>query len=253
MTDLDDLTPGARGRRDPAPGRTPLRDWLVPAALIALTAVPVLAGADRAGQLAGGGPVTPGNARFFAAPVPVLVHIVSASLFCILGAFQFAPGLRRRRPRWHRVAGRVVAPSGVAAALAGLWMTVFYPHPAMDDGLLQVFRLVFGSAMAVSLVLGLVAIRRRQIARHRAWMMRGYAIGVGAGTQVLTSLPWAVVTGRSAEGLARALLLGAGWAINLAVAEWIIRRRWNRPSAGRPRDGAEVARGRLVLSGRATR
>jgi uncharacterized membrane protein YozB (DUF420 family) len=253
MTDLDDLTPGPGRRRDPAPGRTTRRNWLVPAALIALTAVPVLAGADRVGQLAVGGPVTAENARFFAAPLPVLVHILCASLFCILGAFQFAPGLRRRRPRWHRVAGRVVAPSGVAAALAGLWMTLFYPHPAMDDGLLQALRLMFGSAMAASLVLGLLAIRRRRIARHRAWMLRGYAIGVGAGTQVLTSVPWALLTGRSAEGLPRALLLGAGWVINLAVAEWIIRRRWNRPSAGRPRDAAEVARGRLVLSGRATR
>ena len=110
-------------------------------------------------------------------------------------------------------------------------MTLFYPHPPADDELLQVLRLVFGSAMAVSLVLGLVAIRRRQIDRHRAWMARGYAIGLGAGTQVLTNLPWIIVLGALPTGLGRALLLGAGWVINLAVVEWSLRRRRPRRPA----------------------
>ncbi|TMC09614.1 MAG: DUF2306 domain-containing protein [Chloroflexi bacterium] len=217
MATRDDQTPGPRrGRR---------REWLVPAGLILLTAVPVIAGADRVGQLASGGPVTPDNARFFSMPLPVVVHIISASVFCFLGAFQFVPSLRRRRPRWHRLAGRLLVPSGVAAALAGIWMTLFSELPAGDDGLLTVFRLVFGSAMVLSLVLGFVAILRRDVASHQAWMMRGYAIGVGAGTQVLTSLPADLILGRMPEGVLRALLLGAGWAINLAVAEWLLRRR----------------------------
>jgi uncharacterized membrane protein YozB (DUF420 family) len=208
-------------------------DWLIPAGLIALTAIPVLAGADRVGQIATGGPITSDNPRFFATPVPVVVHIISASLFCFLGAFQFAPALRRLRPRWHRIAGRLVAPSGVVAALAAIWMTLFYPLPASDQGLLTVLRLAFGSAMAISLVVGLVAILRRDIASHRAWMMRGYAIGVGTGTQVFTSLPADLILGRMPEGTLRALLLGAGWVINLAVVEWVLRRRSSRPSRRR--------------------
>jgi uncharacterized membrane protein len=220
MATQDDSTAG------PRPGRA--ADWLVPAGLLALTAVPVLAGAFRLDQLAGGGPVTPDNARFFATPLPVVVHIVSASLFCILGAFQFVARFRRRRPRWHRLAGRLLVPSGVAAALAGLWMTVFSPLPAGDEGLLGAFRLVFGSAMVASLVLGFIAIRRRDVAGHRAWMTRAYAIALGAGTQVLTNLPWVILLGSMPEGLGRALLMGAGWAINLAVAEWVLRRRPSR-------------------------
>ncbi|MBO0777354.1 MAG: DUF2306 domain-containing protein [Ktedonobacteraceae bacterium] len=47
--------------------------------------------------------------------------------------------------------------------------------------LLYGFRMLFGSAMVLSLVLGLVAILRRNVARHRAWIMRGYAIGPGRG------------------------------------------------------------------------
>ena len=82
--------------------------------------------------------------------------------------------------------------------------------------------------MVLFICLGLAAIRRRDIARHRAWMMRGYAIGLGAGTQALTHLPYFLFEGIQGE-LSRALAMGAGWAINLAVAEWIIRRGPARP------------------------
>ena len=203
--------------------------WLVPAGLVLLSLVPVAAGMVRVTQLAGGGPVTSDNARFFASPVPVVLHIVCASVFCLLGAFQFVPWIRRRRPGWHRAAGRVVATCGLLAALAGLWMTLFYPQPAGDGALLTFFRLVFGSAMAVSIVLAVVAIRRGDIARHRAWMIRGYAIGQGAGTQLLTTVSWIVIFGSPGE-FTRAMLMAAGWVINLAIAQWIIRRgRGGRP------------------------
>ena len=47
--------------------------------------------------------------------------------------------------------------------------------------------------MAVSIVLGYAAIRRGDVIQHRAWMMRGYAIGLGAGTQVLTQLAGSLI------------------------------------------------------------
>ncbi|WP_449061785.1 DUF2306 domain-containing protein [Planomonospora algeriensis] len=196
----------------------------VPAMLILLSAVPVVAGAVRLTELTGGAEITPENARFFAVPLPVVLHIVSVSVYSVLGAFQFAPGFRRRRPGWHRAAGRVLVPAGLVAALTGLWMTVFYPYPAGGSDLLSGIRLVFGTAMALAIVLGFAAIRRRDVVRHRAWMIRGYAIGLGAGTQVLTHLPWVLVFGAPGE-VATALLMAAGWVINLAVAEWAVRRR----------------------------
>ncbi|GAA0934369.1 DUF2306 domain-containing protein [Nonomuraea longicatena] len=77
--------------------------------------------------------------------------------------------------------------------------------------------------MAASLVLGFAAVRRRDFRRHRAWTMRAYAIGVAAGTQAFTQLPWMLLVGPLDE-TPRALLVAPGWVINLAVAEWIIRR-----------------------------
>jgi hypothetical protein len=117
----------------------------------------------------------------------------------------------------------VLTACGLLAAVSGLWMTVFFPRVPGDGALLDGFRLVFGTAMALCMVRGFAAIRRRDVAAHRAWMTRGYAIGIGAGTQVVVHIPWLLLGGQPGT-LARALLLGAGWAINLALAEWIIRR-----------------------------
>ena len=48
-------------------------DWLIPAGLIVLSAVPVIAGTARLAQLSGGAAISPENARFFAAPLPVVL------------------------------------------------------------------------------------------------------------------------------------------------------------------------------------
>ncbi|HEU4322719.1 MAG TPA: DUF2306 domain-containing protein [Roseiflexaceae bacterium] len=216
-----------------APSRSGAAAWLVPAVLILLSAIPIAAGVFRLTQLAGGAAITPANARFFASPLPVALHIVSVTLYSLLGAFQFVPSLRHRRRGWHRAAGRIAIPSGLLAALSGLWMTLFGRLPAYDGGLVYGLRLLFGLAMLFSLLLGVVALRRRDFAQHGGWMLRGYAIGLGAGTQVLTGFVAALIADPPTEH-SRALMLGAGWAINLAVAEWIIRTRPARPPRKQP-------------------
>jgi hypothetical protein len=198
--------------------------WPLPTGLILLSTIPVIAGGLRLDQLGTGAQITPDNARFFADPVPVVVHIIGVTVFCVLGAFQFSAGFRVRWPRWHRVAGRIVAPCGLAAALSGLWMTMFYPCAVAVGDLLTGFRLVFGTAMAVSLVLGFAAVLRRDFARHRVWMTRGYAIGIGAGTQAVTQIPVVLAIGPLNELTTALMMLGA-WLLNLAVAEWFLRGR----------------------------
>lgn len=207
-----------------SPAKAVSGEWLVPAGLLLLSAVPLAAGTFRLTELAGGAEITQANARFFAAPLPVVLHILSASVFAILGAIQFAPEFRRLRPGWHRAAGRLLVPCGLLVGLSGLWMTLFYPRPAGTGELLYVFRLLFGLAMVVSILIGFSAIRRGNVIRHRAWMIRGYAIGLGAGTQVLTHLAGLLIVNPPSE-LSVALQMGAGWVINLAVAEWAIRKR----------------------------
>jgi len=195
--------------------------WLVPSGLIALSLVPVAAGSARLAQLASGAPATAANERFVSTPLPVVLHIVGATIFCLLGALQFSTSLRRRA--WHRRSGRVVVPAGVVAALSGLWMAVYYDLPETDNQVLEGVRLVVGVGMVTTLLLAVGAVRRRDFTLHREWMMRGYALGIGAGTQVLTNLPWVIAFGTPSP-MVRAGLMSAGWVINLAVAEWFIRR-----------------------------
>lgn len=214
------ITPAAKPVRRSRP------QWPVPTGLILLSLIPVIFGALRLTELASGAAITPQNARFFASPVPVVTHIVSVTVYSLLGAFQFVPSLRGRRG-WHRVSGRILIPAGLLAALSGLWMSAFYPLP---DGYTDVpLRLLAGSAMLVSIVLGLAAIRRRDFVRHSAWMTRGYAIGVGAGSQAVVGITWLLLVG-PADVATRAVLLGAGWVINVAVAEYVIHQRARKSS-----------------------
>lgn len=210
------------------PSRTfPKRQWLAPAGLIVLALVPVIAGTSRLTELTLGAEITEQNARFFDSPAPVVIHIISATLYFLLGAFQFVPSLRAK-PRYHRTAGRILIPAGLLAALSGLWMAVFYAYPEGDGGLLFWLRVIFGSAMVVSILLGVRSIMRREFRQHSAWMTRGYAIGVAAGTQVFTTIPWVIAFGRP-DPLTASVLLGAGWVLNLIVAELVIMRRARRP------------------------
>jgi uncharacterized membrane protein len=212
--------------------------WRVPAALLVLSAIPVVAGSLRLLEIAGGPQLLPANPRIDAVPAPVVVHIVAAAVFAILGVFQFSARLRRRRPSWHRRSGRVLVGAGLAVAGSGLWMTLFYTG-APGGQLLWAVRLLVGSAMAAFIVLGFTAIRRRDIAGHRAWMIRAYALAVGAGTQVFTQGVGEALFGTGE--LSTALSMSAGWVINVAVAEWVIR----RPRARR----VDRARTRTVLAG----
>lgn len=202
----------------------------VPFALVALVAIPAVAGSLRLVELAGGPLLMPANPRMTASPMPVVVHIACAVPYAVLGAFQFSSRLRLRHPRWHRAAGRVLVGLGLAVALSALWMALFYPQQPGTGELALALRLAFGSGMAACIVLGFSAIRHGDVARHRAWMTRAYAIAMAAGTQTFTLAVGPAVFGPGV--LHRDLSLGAAWAINLAVAEFVIH-RYTRPRAAR--------------------
>ena len=204
----------------------------VPFVLVALVLIPAISGSLRLVEVFGGPHLMPANPRIAASPLPVVVHISCAILYAVLGAFQFSSSFRRRRPRWHRASGRVVVGLGLAVAFSALWMTQLYPRQIGTGELSYLFRLAFGSGMAASIILGFTAIRRGEVARHRAWMTRAYALALGAGTQVFTLGIGKAVFGTNE--LTFDLSLGAGWIINIAVAEYVIRRRGNRRTINRP-------------------
>ena len=205
----------------PATAARARRDWWVPASLLVLAFVPAASGAARLVDLSGGR--TAENARFFDLPAPILVHIVGATTYLLLGALQLWPSFRRARPRWHRWSGRVLVPAGIAGALSGMWMAAFADLPVYDNTALMWLRLLFGSVMVTGLVLGVVAIVRRDVRTHQRWMVRSYAVAQGAGTQALFLGPVVIVAGQPG-GAFKAAVMGAAWVVNLLVAEWLVRR-----------------------------
>jgi uncharacterized membrane protein YozB (DUF420 family) len=203
--------PGARGG-----------GWRLAVGLIVLSAIPLTAGFLRLLQLAGGPDWFPADPRFDAFPVALVVHIVGSAVFAFVGALQFVRRFRRRHWAWHRRAGRVLVVAGLLVVVSALWLTLVYEAQPGTGRILFCFRLVVAPATAACVVLGFTAIRRRDVAAHRAWMVRAYALGLGAGTQVFTEGFGEAIFGTGV--LAGDLEKGMAWIINLAVAEWMIRR-----------------------------
>jgi uncharacterized membrane protein len=202
--------------------------------------IPAVFGLLQVPELLGGPMIIPPNPRAVIDPVPIALHILGSSVFCLAGAVQFLPSLRRHRPAFHRALGRVVAAAGCVSALTGLWMTVIYAFPqALQGPLLYAARFSLSLAMVALIAWAVVAIRSRKLAAHRAAMIRAYAIGQGAATQTALFLIAMILYDAEPLGLGRDILMVGAWVINLAVAERLI--RGNGPARSFP---AATSRGR---------
>lgn len=153
---------------------------------------------------------------------PILLHLVGGLAFCVLGPLQFSAKARARWPRLHRVAGRVFIASAVFCGLSALWMNALFPSVGGAGKFIS--NIVFGVALTGGPVLALVFILRGDVVRHRAWMMRTLAVGLGVASQRLILLPYMALGG---ELTTTAIDVGviAGWTLNLVVCEWVLRRR----------------------------
>lgn len=202
-------------------------EWALFCLVFVYSFIPAFGGLVRILELAGGPQIAPENPRALLAPTPIILHILSSFLFCIVGALQFLPSIRRQSPVAHRTIGRVIAVAGLVAALSGLWMTHFYVFPeAIQGGALYWMRMVLGTAMVGFIVWGVIAIRSRKIFQHRASMLRAYAIGQGASTQAVLGIAWIIAVGTEVMGPLRDGLMIFAWVLNLLVAEFLI---WSMP------------------------
>lgn len=168
-------------------------------------------------------------------PWPVLVafftHVIGGGIALVLGPLQFWRGLRTRHPLAHRWVGRTYLVAVAAAALAGIALA-----PVNQAGLVGLFG--FGALGVLWLVTGwrgYRAIRARDVASHRAWMMRNFALTYSAvmlriwlPLLIFAQVPFAGPAGFDADAAfanAYAVVPFLAWLPNLVVAEWLIRRR----------------------------
>lgn len=194
--------------------------WLAIVGLLLLSALPVFGGLLRLGRVS----LDPESAPLSAPSVAVVAHVVTMSVFCLLGAFQFSARLRTWRG-WHRSAGRVLIPTGFLAAISGVWLGVSFGGAA-DEFASAMTRLFFLVAMTLFHVLAVMAITRRDFVAHGSWMTRAYAIAVAGGTQALVRILWTILFG-DVDAIGEAWFIASGFVINSLVAELLIQ-RWSR-------------------------
>ena len=199
--------------------------WWVPAGLILLSVIPLIFGVIQLNQLVKRCGNHPCKCTLLCFTLACGHPYYQRRDLCLTGSNPVCePPLGSAGIKWHRWVGQLLLPFGLLGLdFSGLWIILFYPYPEGASDLLYVLRLFFGSGMVLSIILGYISIRQRDVAEHQAWMTRAYAIGMGAATQVLTGMAGALLLGKPNE-FQNALLMGAAWVINLAVAEWSIHR-----------------------------
>lgn len=198
-------------------------EWTILLFIVVYSFIPAFGGLFRIFEFAGGPAVAPENLRALAAPLPIVIHILCSSLFCLLGAVQFLPSIRHHRPATHRAIGRAIAIAGCMSAATGVWMTHFYAFPdELQGSMLYWVRIFLGLSMIGLICWAVIAIRSRNIFQHSASMLRAYAIGQGASTQSFLGLGWIIASGTEPLGPLRDGMMVFAWALNLLVAEYLI-------------------------------
>jgi hypothetical protein len=110
--------------------------------------------------------------------VALMTHIAAGSVALATGPFQFAVRLRKKRPRLHRVLGRVFLVAVLFGGIGALASAFLSPSPV-------VARLGFAGMAFAWLATGWFAWRRavdRRFVEHREWIMRTFAVTLAAVT-----------------------------------------------------------------------
>ncbi|MEQ8318264.1 MAG: DUF2306 domain-containing protein [Phycisphaerales bacterium] len=155
---------------------------------------------------------------FNASKLTIYAHIFGAAFALLLGPWQFVRALRSRYPKLHRVSGRLylmvgVGIGGVAGFFAGL--NAFGGWTSQIGFALLAITWLFTGVMAF------VHIRAGDVAAHRRWMIRNFALALSAVT-LRIQLGLLTLAGVPFESF-YPWLAWTCWLPNLVVAEWLIR------------------------------
>jgi predicted membrane protein DUF2306 len=125
-----------------------------------------------------GGP--PFDTGFGKHPVITFLHILPGALFMILGPMQFMPGVRYRDNYFRRRSLRVFLVCAYIVGLSALIMPfVMLPIGGANEAAGSILFAIF---FLVSLSKAWWHMVRKNLARHREWMIRAFAIGLAIAT-----------------------------------------------------------------------
>ena len=108
-----------------------------------------------------------------------LIHILPGGLFLALTPLQFSRTFRQKHLQLHRWSGRVLVVCGLiigtSALIMSYKMNIGGPN---ETAATTLYAIVF----LICLTKAYLFIRRKQVARHREWMIRAYGVGLGVAT-----------------------------------------------------------------------
>ena len=197
----------------------PPRTWWVVLVLAAAISAYALA------YVVVGAPMYPPTLResFVARPWGINPHALFGSLALGIGAMQFNRWLLMRHRALHRTLGKVYVVTSLGVGAAGLYMS-FYSFGGVVThigfGTLAIL-LLWTTARAYQ------AARAREIAVHRQWMLRSYAL-IFAAVTLRIELPLLVISFGDFTPAYR-VVSWLCWVPNLLWAEWYVRRTAHAP------------------------
>lgn len=163
-------------------------------------------------------------------------HVFFGAVALAIGPFQFRRALLLRNRPLHRNLGLAYVIASAMTGVSGMYMAV-YSHGGMTT------HLGFGLLGVATLMTALKAylhIRAREVAPHREWMIRNYALLFAAVT-LRIELPLMAIFIFKAFVPAYMIVSWLCWVPNLLVAEWFIRSSRRRVTPELPVHSKAVA------------
>jgi uncharacterized membrane protein len=147
-------------------------------------------------------------------------HFLGAGVALLIGGFQFSQRLRAAYPVAHRWNGRVYLAAVLIGGVGGFGIAgIAHGGPPTQVGFTMLAMLwLYSGARAYG------AIRAGDIAEHRRWMVRNFALTFGAVTLRVELGLFTGVLGWSFDH-AYVTVAWLSWVGNLVVAEWWLLRQ----------------------------
>jgi len=160
------------------------------------------------------------RATYEANSLGIYTHVFASVVALALGPLQFSGRLRSKHVAVHRWSGRVYLGVGVlVGGIAALYMAAH----AFGGRVAQLGFACLAVAWLYSGLRAYLAIRAGDVARHRVWMVRNFALTLAA-VMLRLYMPAAMAAGIAFEA-AYAPIAWLCWVPNLVVAELLFNRR----------------------------
>lgn len=129
----------------------------------------------------------PYNAGFAKYPIVTIFHILPGTIYLALAPFQFISLIRNKWINIHIWTGRIISMFAMIVGLTAFFMAIVFPFSGLIESISVGF---FAIIFLVAIIKGVVNIRAKNIALHRAWMIRAFALGLANATSRIIFLPF---------------------------------------------------------------